>query len=477
MTDKTTKYPTWVPGDHSILMDVDSYKGSHFLQYPPKTEYVSSYIEARGGKFDDMVFFGLQMYLKRYLARPITAEEIDYAEEMWTAHGVPFNRAGWEHILREHDGYLPLKIQAVKEGTVLPIKNAIVQIINTDPAVPWLTSFMETALLRAVWYPTTVATLSWTVKQIIHRYLEKTCETPAEELPFKLHDFGARGVSSAESAALGGIAHMVNFVGSDTVGALQHARIYYDEPMAAFSIPAAEHSTITSWGRENEINAFENMLDQFGGPGKLVGVVSDSYDIYKATEQFWGVDLKDKVEAMGGTLVVRPDSGDPTIVPIEIIELLGKAFGYTVNAKGYKVLPSCVRVLQGDGVNPVSIETILKRMEAKGWSAKNIAFGMGGALLQPDVHRDTMAWAMKANATKRADDPVWHDVFKDPITDTGKTSKRGKQALINTKGEYMSVRADELPAGAKDLLETVWQNGELLRDQTLTDIRALSEIH
>jgi len=137
---------------------------------------------------------------------------------MWTAHGVPFNRAGWEHILKQHGGYLPLKIQAVKEGTVLPVKNAIVQIINTDPAVPWLTSFMETALLRAVWYPTTVATLSWTVKQIIRTYLEKTCENPEAELPFKLHDFGARGVSSAESAALGGIAHMVNFLGSDTVG-------------------------------------------------------------------------------------------------------------------------------------------------------------------------------------------------------------------------------------------------------------------
>jgi nicotinamide phosphoribosyltransferase len=456
-------------------MDVDSYKGSHFLQYPPKTEYVSSYIEARGGKFDNMVFFGLQMYLKRYLARPITMDEIDYAEEMWTAHGVPFNRAGWEHILKVHNGYLPLKIQAVKEGTVLPIRNAIVQIINTDPAVPWLTSFMETALLRAIWYPTTVATLSWTVKQIIRRYLNKTCETPEAELPFKLHDFGARGVSSAESAALGGVAHMVNFLGSDTVGALQHARLYYDEPMAAFSIPAAEHSTITSWGRENEIDAFENMLTKFGGPDKLLAVVSDSYDIYKATEQYWGHDLKDKVEAMGGTLVVRPDSGDPTLVPTEVIELLGKAFGYTVNEKGYKVLAPCVRVLQGDGVNPVSIETILERLEAKGWSAENIAFGMGGALLQRDVHRDTMAWAMKANATKRADDPIWYDVFKDPITDKGKISKRGVQALVRNADGYASIRADKLPDDAEDLLETVWEDGRLLRDQNFSDIRALSD--
>ncbi len=465
----------WKPGDHSVLMDVDSYKGSHFLQYPPKTEYVSSYIESRGGKFDDHVFFGLQMYLKRYLSRPITQAEIDYAEALWADHGVPFNRAGWEHILKEHNGYLPLRIEAVREGTVLPIKNAIVQIINTDPKVPWLTSFMETALLRAVWYPTTVATLSWTVKQIIRKYLKDTCESPEAELPFKLHDFGARGVSSYESAALGGVAHMVNFLGSDTVGALQHARSYYGEDMAAFSIPAAEHSTITSWGRENELDAFANMIEQFGGPEKLVAVVSDSYDIYKATEQFWGKDLKDKVEAMGGTLVVRPDSGDPTIVPIEIVELLGEAFGYSVNAKGYKVLAPCVRVIQGDGVNPVSIELILERMEAKGWSAENIAFGMGGALLQRDVHRDTMKWAMKANATKRADDPIWHDVFKDPITDKGKISKRGVQSLVKQDGRFDSIRRDSKPNDVKDLLEVVWEDGRLLRDQSFAEIRALSE--
>ena len=472
----TNENPQWRPGDHSVLLDVDSYKGSHFLQYPPGTEYVSSYIEARGGKFEDMVFFGLQMYLKRYLSRPITQAEINYAEALWTDHGVPFNREGWEHILREHNGYLPLRIEAVKEGTVLPVQNAIVQIINTDPKVPWLTSFMETALLRAVWYPTTVATLSWTVKQIIRRYLQKTCENPEAELPFKLHDFGARGVSSHESAALGGVAHMVNFMGSDTVGALQHARTYYDEDMAAFSIPAAEHSTITSWGRENEIDAFANMITQFGGSVKLVAVVSDSYDIYKATEQYWGQDLKDKVESMGGTLVVRPDSGDPTIVPIEIVELLGEAFGYIVNDKGYKVLTPCVRVIQGDGVNPVSIELILERLEAKGWSAENIAFGMGGALLQRDVHRDTMKWAMKANATKRADDPVWYDVFKDPITDKEKISKRGIQSLIKTAAGYQSVRRDALPKEAKDLLEPVWENGKLLRDQSFADIRELSEI-
>ncbi len=475
MTKGKLKYQ-WNPSDHSVLLDVDSYKGSHFLQYPPGTEYVSSYIEARGGKFDDHVFFGLQAYLKKYLSRPIIQTEIDYADELWTAHGVPFNREGWEHILTEHDGYLPVRIQAVKEGTVLPVKNAIVQIINTDPKVPWLTSFLETALLRAVWYPTTVATLSWTVKQIIRKYLVETCENPEDELPFKLHDFGARGVSSGESAALGGLANMVNFMGSDTVGAIGYARAFYGEDMPAFSIPAAEHSTITSWGRDNEKDAFANMLTQFGGKDKLVAVVSDSYDIYKATREFWGVNLKDRVEAMGGTLVVRPDSGDPTIVPIEVVEILGEAFGYEMNSKGYKVLPSCVRVIQGDGVNPDSIREILKRMKAKGWSAENIAFGMGGALLQKGVDRDTMKWAMKANATKRTGDPIWHDVFKDPITDKGKISKRGIQALVKDADGFRSIRKDGLEDNSLDLMETVWENGELLRDQSLADVRAKSEV-
>ena len=465
----------WNPADHSILLDVDSYKGSHFLQYPPRTEYMSSYIESRGGKFDDHVFFGLQVFLKRNLARPITQDEIDYAAELWEAHGVPFNREGWEYILAEHGGYLPLKIKAVKEGTVLPVKNAIVQLINTDPKVPWLTSFLETALLRAVWYPTTVATLSWTVKQIIRKYLTETCEDPEAELPFKLHDFGARGVSSAESAALGGLAHMVNFMGSDTVGAIGYARAYYDEGMPAFSIPAAEHSTITSWGRENEIDAFENMLEQFAGPDKILAVVSDSYDIYKATKEFWGETLKERVEATGGTLVVRPDSGDPRIVPVEVVEMLGEAFGYETNALGYKVLPKCVRVIQGDGVNPDSIRDILVSLKDKGWSAENIAFGMGGALLQKGLDRDTMKWAMKANATKRAGDPVWYDVFKDPITDKGKISKRGEQALIKTDAGFESVRKDSLTDERDDLLELVWENGKLKRDQTLTQIRALSE--
>ena len=157
-------------------------------------------------------------------------------------------------------------------------------------------------------------------------------------LPFRLHDFGARGTTSFEQAGIGGLAHLVNFMGTDTVSGLVFARRHYHEKMAGYSIPAAEHSTMTSWGEEHEVDAYRNMIRQFGGPGKLVAVVSDSYDLYRAVREIWGKTLKSEVLAMGGTLIVRPDSGDPTVVPIDAIDMLGESYGYTVNSKGYRVL-------------------------------------------------------------------------------------------------------------------------------------------
>ncbi|HFB54825.1 MAG TPA: nicotinate phosphoribosyltransferase, partial [Hellea balneolensis] len=344
----------------------------------------------------------------------------------------------------------------------------------TDPAVPWLTSYVETALLRAVWYPTTVATLSWHVKQVIGKYLRQTCENPDAELPFKLHDFGARGSTSYEAASLGGLAHLVNFQGTDTVNALIAAREFYHEDMAGFSIPASEHSTMTSWGRDREPAAYENMVDQFGGEGRIFAVVSDSYDLFAAISKIWGGSLKDKVIHNGGTLVVRPDSGNPIKVCVDVVESLGNIFGYTINTLGYKVLPSYVRVIQGDGVHMLSIEAILQRLKKKGWSAENITFGMGGALLQRDIHRDTMNWAMKANAIKFTGDTDWTDVYKDPVTDPGKVSKRGRLAVIREGDVFTTIREEEL-AGAQNQLHEVWRDGQLLVDQSLSDIRSRSQ--
>ncbi|WLQ13112.1 nicotinate phosphoribosyltransferase [Hahella aquimaris] len=453
---------------NSIILNVDSYKTSHYLQYPAGATQVSSYIESRGGAFEKAVFFGLQMFIKEYLTKPITADDIEEAKLVYQAHGVPFNEEGWRYILDKHEGYLPIEIQSAPEGTVMDVKNVMVQVINTDRNCAWLTSYVETALLRAVWYPTTVATVSWSCRNIIKRYLEETADT-IDGLPFKLHDFGARGASSEETAAIGGAAHLVNFMGTDTVSGIMAARRYYGADMAGFSIPAAEHSTITSWGKEAEVDAYANMLDQFAEPGKLVAVVSDSYDLWNAIDNLWGEALKTKIERSGGTLVVRPDSGDPVAIVTETIERLMRKFGFTVNSKGYRVLPACIRVIQGDGISLHTIEAILAAMKARMQSAENIAFGMGGELLQK-VNRDTLKFAMKASAI--CVKGIWRDVYKDPITDQGKRSKKGLLALVkNLDGGFQTVRRQDL-GNREDQLVTVFRNGDLMKEWTFDEVRA-----
>jgi nicotinamide phosphoribosyltransferase len=453
----------------NLILNTDSYKASHFLQYPPGTEEISSYIESRGGRFPHTLFFGLQAFIKQYLLTPITYDDVSEAEELLISHGLPFNQSGWLRIVNDHGGHLPIEIVAAEEGEVIPTHNAVVQVRNTDRELPWITSYIETALLRAIWYPTTVATLSFETKRIIRRYLDKTCDDPAGQIAFKLHDFGARGVSSLESAMLGGMAHLVNFQGTDTVAAILGARKYYGAAMAGFSIPAAEHSTITSWGQEREADAYSNMISQFGRPGKLVAVVSDSYDIFHACSELWGKKLKDQVLRSGATLVVRPDSGNPAQVVVEVARLLADAFGATTNAHGYSVLNPCVRIIQGDGMDLEQIEAVLAAMTEAKLSAENIAFGMGGGLLQR-VDRDTMKWAMKASAIKI--NGFWLDVHKDPVTDPGKVSKKGRQALIRDAAGWRTVPAIE---ARENRMTPAYRDGKLLRQTTFDAIRGRAE--
>ena len=465
----------------NLLLNTDSYKASHWLQYPPGTEATFFYIESRGGAYDRTVFFGLQSILKQYLSKPVTHADIDQARDLFAAHGEPFNEAGWRDIVDRLGGHLPLRIRAVPEGTVVPTHQALVTIESTDPAAYWVPSYFETLLLR-LWYPVTVATISWHAKQTIRQFLERTSDDPEGQLPFKLHDFGARGVSSTESAALGGMAHLVNFLGTDTVSGLLAARAYYGDQMAGYSIPAAEHSTITSWGREREVDAYRNMLARFAQPGRIVAVVSDSYDIFHAIREHWGKALRQEVIDSGATLVVRPDSGDPVDVVHQCVVLLDEAFGHSVNGKGYKVL-NHVRVIQGDGINPNSIRAILERITSYGYATDNLAFGMGGALLQ-QINRDTQKFALKCSAARV--DGEWIDVYKDPITDKGKQSKRGRMTLMRHReyGHYKTVPlsgesdtplSGAAPMGFGDTMVTVWENGRLLQDWSFAQVRAVAD--
>jgi nicotinamide phosphoribosyltransferase len=452
----------------SLLFLTDSYKVSHYRQYPPGTERVYSYFESRGGQFPEAVFFGLQYYLRRYLAGPaLSAADLEAAEQFYQQHfGQPlFNRAGWQHVLEAHGGRLPVRIRAVPEGMVVPAHNVLMTIENTDPACYWLTNWLETVLVQ-VWYGTTVATQSREMKKVIHGHLAAT-GTP-RQAGWKLHDFGLRGSTSVESAAVGGAAHLVNFHGTDNVAALVLAREHYDCPMAGHSIPAAEHSTITAWGEAHEVDAMRNMLEQF--PSGTVAVVSDSYDVFRACSEYWGRQLRDLVLQRDGVLVVRPDSGDPPQVVVRVLELLGEAFGTQQNSKGFRVLDPHVRVIQGDGIDYCMLGTILEAVTARGWSADNISFGSGGGLLQK-LNRDTLKFAFKcSSATVDGHD---RDVLKHPVTDPGKQSKAGRLKLVRDDGQLKTVAQS---AGGEDLLQLVFENGAIIRQTTFEEIRARATI-
>ena len=457
------------------IIDTDSYKASHFLQYPPNTTRAFFYLESRGSdrNWNETVFFGLQYLLKNYFLAPFTQAMVEEAREVITAHGLPFNYDGWTNLITKYHGRLPLRIRAVREGTVVPLHNVLMTVETTDDEFAWIGSWFETQLLR-VWYAITVATQSFQIKKDIYEYLQETAEQPDAEIAFKVHDFGARGVSSQETAAIGGAAHLVNFTGTDTMAALLLHRRFYNCPMAGFSIPAAEHSTITSWGRENEIEAYRNMLKNFAKPNALVAVVSDSWNIFEAVEKIWGEQLKQEIVDSGATIVIRPDSGEPVEVVSKIARLLGEKFGYEINSKGCKVLKN-VRIIQGDGVNQDSIRAILERLKSENFSASNIAFGIGGSLLQK-VNRDTLKFAYKCSAI--VTDGELREVYKQPITDAGKNSKRGRLDLILKDGNFETVKIEDAEkiSVENSVLQTVFENGELLIDENLEEIRNRARI-
>lgn len=463
----------------SIILDADSYKYAHWVQYPKKTKKMRSFLESRGGKYSKTVMFGLQYYLKNFLTRRITVEDVEEAKEISELHGVPFNYEGWMYIATVLEGKLPVRIRAVPEGMVIPVKNVLMDIESSDKADErtfWVASWLETLMLR-IWYTITVATHSYHAKQLIKDYLDKSSDNADGELPFKLHDFGGRGVTCQEQAMLGGAAHLVNFMGTDTVAGLIMARRYYNEKMAGFSIPASEHSTMTMWGRDGEVDALRNMIRSYGD-GNIFACVSDQYDFFHCCREIWAKELKQDILNMKAMLVVRPDSGDPVECIVEGLKIFADAFGYTVNSKGYKVVNK-IRMIQGDGINEKDIKNILEAVLAAGFSADNVTFGMGGGLLTKGLDRDTQKFAFKCCWALVDGKEV--NVFKDPVTDPGKKSKRGRLALrksVNPLTGALEVRTlPEDDVNPKDnLLEIVYEDGEIKKEYTFEEVRKNTNI-
>jgi len=456
--------------DHNIIINVDNYKHCHYSLYPPGTEYVSSYIESRGGDFPSTMFVGLQAFLREYLMRPVTLEDIDEAEHIEREQGVPFNRELWMGVLNDYGGFLPVEIEAVPEGTVLPPRNVLVQLVNTDPKYWWVTSFFETALLRAIWYPTTIGSVSWLLKQVIRDTLEHTSDNADMMVRSMLHDYGARGVSSMESAALGGMAHLVNFGQSDTIPGILAAKRYYNAGNISNSGPNSEHAGFSAWGRENEAAALRNMLDMYRDDGVAV-LLTDTYDHENCIKNILGGELKETIENFPGLVGARPDSGDIVQVTADTTEWLMDAFGYETNSKGFKVLPPFIRVLQGDGVNFEALPRVFIEMERRGFSAENALFGMGGGLLQHH-NRDTMNFGQKANAV--CVNGEWRDIYKAPSGSGMKTSKKGRLALKYENGTFTTVPRDSIPPEQNEL-KPVFRNGKLLKKWDFTELIERSE--
>lgn len=453
----------------NLLMRADSYKWTHWNMLPVATERVFSYLEARpSATHEALLWYGaLQYYLREYLEGVrVTKDDIAEAETLqrWHFNGPRFNREGWEIVLRDHGGRLPVRICAAPEGLVIPSGNVLLTIENTDPRVPWLTNFLETLLMKA-WYPATVATRSYYLKLRLARALRLSGEDEALA-EFMLQDFGYRGVSSEESAAIGASAHLVSFRGTDTVTGLLLPMKYYGATSPGFSVAASEHSIMTALGRTGETSQAMHVLAQHAN--QIVSMVADSYDYYAFVDKM--IAEKPFIDRNGIKLVIRPDSLTPTHrSPSDLVlwtlQRIAGRLGYKETTSGHKVVP--YMVLWGDGLDPDEIVEILTSVVASGFAASNLVFGMGGQLLQA-VTRDTESFALKCSAQFR--DGVWVDVAKDPL-DGRKKSKAGRLALVrDDDGGYATVREEEL-RGRANVLQPIFENGVVLRQELWSTIR------
>ncbi|KAM9650871.1 nicotinamide phosphoribosyltransferase isoform 3-T3 [Trichechus inunguis] len=423
--------------EFNILLATDSYKVTHYKQYPPNTSKVYSYFECREKKtenakvrkvkYEETVFYGLQYILNKYLkGKVVTKEKIQEAKEVYKEHFQDdvFNEKGWNYILEKYDGHLPIEIKAVPEGSVIPRGNVLFTVENTDPECYWLTNWIETA-------------------------------------------------------GIGASAHLVNFKGTDTVAGIALIKKYYGtkDPVPGYSVPAAEHSTITAWGKDHEKDAFEHIVTQFSSVP--VSVVSDSYDIYNACEKIWGEDLRQLIVSRSteAPLIIRPDSGNPLDTVLKVLDILGKKFPVTENSEGYKLLPPYLRVIQGDGVDINTLQEIVEGMKKKKWSIENVSFGSGGALLQK-LTRDLLNCSFKCSYV--VTNGLGINVFKDPVADPNKRSKKGRLSLHRTPaGNFVTLEEGkgDLEEYGHDLLHTVFKNGKVTKSYSFDEVRENAKLN
>lgn len=474
------------------MLLADFYKLSHRTMYPKGTETIYSTWTPRAsrmGDINEVVWFGGQAFFKTFLidffnkeffSKPIEGILIDYKRILKNTLGVD---ADVQHIKDLHSlGYLPLSIKALPEGSVVPLRTPVMTIENTDKRFFWLTNYVESLASCELWQPSTSATIAREYRKILDKAAMATVGD-IEFVQFQGHDFSMRGMSSLASAVGSGMGHLLSFVGTDTIPAIEGAERLYNadvtKGLVGTSIPATEHSVQCAYG--DDMKYLDNMLSVVH-PSGFVSIVSDGYD-------FWDVvgnvipALKNKIMARDGRVVIRPDSGDPVLIvcgdpngKTELerkgaVEALWDIFGGTVSKKGYKVLDSHIGLIYGDAITLGRCQEICDRLEDKGFASINCVYGIGSYTYQFNT-RDTFGFALKSTlAVINGDEKL---IFKDPKTDNGiKKSQKGAVAVLKDGNSFKYVDGLFLKdvVSGNQLVE-VYRNGKLLVDETFDNIRA-----
>ena len=466
----------------------DSYKYGHSGQYRPMIA-MHDYMESRGGLYPATVFTGASGLIQNYLTVPITAAEVSKLGTRATMHGIPFDFKGWMHIVNKHNGFIPIRIKAVAEGSLVPVKHVLMTIESTDPKVPWAAGFVETLLMK-VWYPTTITTKSYYIRKMLEKY------GSPEWAMFALHAFGDRACTCPEAAEIAGFAHLASgFMGTDNFDSLDYCENFYGVPedqVAGYSVFATEHSTTTSYGKEGEEQfVYDQLMANPDAP--IMSFVADSYDVYTFTDFCTreGSRIRKLIESRPDQkFVLRPDSGDPLNVIAQMLSIMTSNGIDTTEIEidkmeQDKILFRDFAILWGDGITPNTIEDILKQVTSMGYAAENFVFGSGGDLMQK-VDRDTQKFAVKCSSITVPTIPeetlnpdryqVYKDidVFKDPITDPGKASKRGKVTTwfnTETKKYIAGIVGKQPNIHCIEALRLIFENGKLYNQPTLAEIR------
>ena len=455
------------------LTCIDFYKADHRRQYPEDTEYVYSNFTARKSMLGDskVLFFGLQYFIKWFLIEEFNKEffqrpkeEVisDYREMMENTIG---GLESYTHLEDLHDlGYLPIRIKALPEGSLVDIKVPLFTITNTSPKYFWIVNYLETILSTTLWKMITSATTSYKYRKLLDRYAKETGDETFT--PFQGHDFSFRGMSGVQDAAMSGAGHLLSFVGTDTIPAIELLQKYYSgKGLIGCSVPATEHSVMCMGSKEEEFETFKRLITEIYPKG-IVSIVSDTWDLWKVVEDYLPR-LKEEILAREGRIVIRPDSGDPVQISLEVVRRLAKNFGVQVNDKGYKRIHANLGVIYGDSITLERCEQILEGLKKEGYSSDNMVFGIGSYSFQYCT-RDTHGFAMKATWGQIKGDG--REIFKDPVTDNGtKKSARGLLRIEKEGENYILYDQQTTDNGGE--LQTVFEDGKLLVDVSLDQMR------